>query len=433
MSHIVGKEAYKSLEERLNQFPQGAASSETLYKILSLLFSPEEAKMAALLPVRPFNIKRAAKVWNLSEYQTELQLEKLCSKGVLLDLTENGTKTYFLPPPMVGFFEFSMMRTRGDLDQKLLSQLYHQYLNVEEDFIKDLFFSTETKFGRAFVQEGVLTHENAIHVLDFERTSYLVENATDISLSMCYCRHKMHHMGHDCYAPMETCMTFGTTARSLSKQGYGRLIDTKEAMDIIHMAQDYNLVQCGENVRDGGSFLCNCCGCCCEAMTTAKRFGLVNPIETTAFIPTINEDTCIRCGKCQKVCPIDCIEAVPSLNEKPISIKHNGTKLVPNPNLCLGCGVCVRNCPNKSITLLRREKQILTPANTTHRTVLMAIEKGTLPQLIFDNGAYKSHRVMAAVLSVILNLPPVKQALASKQLKSVYLDHLLSKKQSTSS
>ncbi len=57
MSHMVGKEAYKSLEERLNQFPQGAAPSETLYKILSLLFSPEEAKMAALLPVRPYSLK----------------------------------------------------------------------------------------------------------------------------------------------------------------------------------------------------------------------------------------------------------------------------------------------------------------------------------------------------------------------------------------
>ena len=101
--------------------------------------------------------------------------------------------------------------------------------------------------------------------------------------------------------------------------------------------------------------------------------------------------------------------------------------------MCLGCGVCVRNCPKKSITLLRREKQILTPANTTHRTVLMAIEKGTLPQLIFDQSAYKSHRAMAAVLSVILNLPPLKQVLASKQLKSVYLDHLISQKQSTSS
>ena len=30
MSHIVGKSAYKSLEERLNRFPQGAPPSETL-------------------------------------------------------------------------------------------------------------------------------------------------------------------------------------------------------------------------------------------------------------------------------------------------------------------------------------------------------------------------------------------------------------------
>ena len=32
MSHLVGKDAYKSLEERLNKFPQGAPPSETLYR-----------------------------------------------------------------------------------------------------------------------------------------------------------------------------------------------------------------------------------------------------------------------------------------------------------------------------------------------------------------------------------------------------------------
>ncbi|MGO0916408.1 hypothetical protein ACTPEM_25290, partial [Clostridioides difficile] len=42
-----------------------------------------------------------------------------------------------------GFFEFAMMRTRHDIDQKLLAELYYQYMNVEEDFIKDLFYSTE--------------------------------------------------------------------------------------------------------------------------------------------------------------------------------------------------------------------------------------------------------------------------------------------------
>jgi hypothetical protein len=55
----------------------------------------------------------------------------------------------------------------------------------------------------------------------------------------------------------------------------------------------------------------------------------------------------------------------------------------------------------------------------------MAIENGRLQNLIFDNQAYLSHRAMAAVLGVILKLPPIKQVLASKQMKSRYLDRLL--------
>jgi hypothetical protein len=55
----------------------------------------------------------------------------------------------------------------------------------------------------------------------------------------------------------------------------------------------------------------------------------------------------------------------------------------------------------------------------------MAIERGKLQNLVFDNQAHVSHRAMAAILGVILNLPPVKQALASRQLRSRYLEALL--------
>ena len=55
-----------------------------------------------------------------------------------------------------------------------------------------------------------------------------------------------------------------------------------------------------------------------------------------------------------------------------------------------------------------------------------AIEKGTLQNLVFDDEAFANHRAMAALFSVILDLPPLKQALASKQFKSIYLDKLLS-------
>ena len=97
-----------------------------------------------------------------------------------------------------------------------------------------------------------------------------------------------------------------------------------------------------------------------------------------------------------------------------------------NTEICLGCGVCARNCPVKAIELERRPVQVITPVNSTHRFVLQAIEKGTLQNLIFDNQAFASHRAMAAVFGVILKLPPMKQALASRQFKSVYLDRLLS-------
>ena len=58
-----------------------------------------------------------------------------------------------------------------------------------------------------------------------------------------------------------------------------------------------------------------------------------------------------------------------------------------NTDLCLGCGVCVKACTRNVITLEAREKRIITPVDSVHRTVLMAIERGMLPNLIFDNQA----------------------------------------------
>jgi hypothetical protein len=96
-----------------------------------------------------------------------------------------------MPPPMAGFFEFSLMRYRNDIDQKTLSELFYQYMNVEEGFIKDLFTNGETQLGRVFVNEEVLSGENALHVLDYERASEVIKTAGSIGIGLCYCRHKM--------------------------------------------------------------------------------------------------------------------------------------------------------------------------------------------------------------------------------------------------
>jgi ferredoxin len=421
MAHHTLKTSYSNLVERLNRFPQGAPPSELLNKILKLLFSDKEAQLVSLLPIKPFTALKASVIWKMDLSNTQKILDKLASRAILLDVEQNGESVYTLPPPMAGFFEFSMMRVRDDIDQKALSELFYQYLNVEEDFIRSLFANGETQLGRVFVNEPALSNDNALHVLDYERATEIIKTAGHIGVGICYCRHKMEHLGKVCDAPMDICMTFNSTAASLIKHGHARRIDDVECLDLLQKAYDTNLVQFGENVREEVNFICNCCGCCCEAMIAARRFAIFNPVHTTNFIPEINNEHCNGCGKCVNACPVEAM-ALTSANHPHY---QNRKKAILNENLCLGCGVCVRVCPEKGVSLKSREKRVLTPLNGVHRIVVMAIERGKLQDLIFDNRVLWSHRALAAVFGVLLKLPPIKQTLASRQIKSRYLEHLI--------
>jgi ferredoxin len=153
----------------------------------------------------------------------------------------------------------------------------------------------------------------------------------------------------------------------------------------------------------------------------ARRFGFKNSINTTNFLPFVKEEACTGCGKCVNVCPVEALALV-SANDPAKPVRK---KAKVDERVCLGCAVCIRTCPTGALKLKTREQKVITPVNSSHRAVLMAIENGRLQNLIFDNQAYLSHRAMAAVLGVILKLPPIKQVLASRQMKSRYLDRLL--------
>jgi ferredoxin len=421
MSHATLRNSYQSLIDRLNLFPQGAPPSELLFRILEVLFTRDEAALVALLPIKPFNVAAAVQVWKKPAAESQKILEALASKGMLLDMEMRGEQIFVLPPPMAGFFEFSMMRIGNGYDQKLLAELFYQYLNVEEDFVRNLFTDGETQLGRVFVNENALAGDSTLSVLDYERASEVIRTASHRGVGACYCRHKMQHLGKACAAPMDICMTFSGTAQSLIKHGIARPVDVSEGLALLDQAIAHNLVQCGENVQNQVAFICNCCGCCCEAMLAAKRFAVLNPIATTNFLPALNADSCNGCGKCAEVCPVEAMALVSAGD--PHKPKRKKARL--DESLCLGCSVCVRACPSASIKLHARPQRVLTPVTTAHRAVLMAIERGKLQNLIFDNQAHWNHRAMAAILGVILKLPPVKQIMASKQMKSRYLENLM--------
>jgi ferredoxin len=156
-------------------------------------------------------------------------------------------------------------------------------------------------------------------------------------------------------------------------------------------------------------------------MIAQRRFGILNPIHTSNFIPELEPELCNGCAKCVNVCPVEAMTMV-SAND-PRYPKLRRAKL--DKETCLGCGVCVRNCDRDAIRLQPRARRVITPVTSTQRVVMMAIERGKLQNLIFDNQALASHRAMAAILGVILKLPAVKQALAKQQMKSLYVERVV--------
>ncbi|MFC1752453.1 4Fe-4S binding protein [Thermoproteota archaeon] len=408
MGHITSKN-YRSLQKRLDDSPQGAPASESLFQILEVLFTKKEAKLVSVLPIKQFTVKIAAKRWKKTLKETKAILDTLADKGLLLDMFDGKKQTYILPPTMAGFFEFSIMRTDGRFDRKVLSELFHQYINVEEGFMKEV-LAIDPSLARVLVHENTLQEKHQSEILDYERASKVIETASCITVGTCYCRHKMEHKGLACNKPQDVCLSFNNSAKSLAKHGIAKEITKEKAKEILDKCVKLGLVQIGDNVQNKLSWICNCCSCCCEAILAYKRLGCNMNIQTN-FYPLVNFDNCNGCSVCEKKCPVDAI----TIKEK---------KAIVDVSRCFGCGVCTRFCVKKAMVMERREKTAFVPVDAFERFILTAINEGKLQNLVFDNYTLWTNDIMRKFLGSILRLKPVKRRLATQQLQSRFLHKL---------
>ncbi|HUT80752.1 MAG TPA: 4Fe-4S binding protein [Candidatus Bathyarchaeia archaeon] len=413
MGHKKGheKNSYLQLQQRLDKAPQGAPLSESLLEILKVLFTEEEAELVSVLPINFVTAERAAKIWKKTPKEAEKILDTLAGKGLLLDGCQKDKRTYILAPPMAGFFEFSIMRTDGKFNREILSDLYYQYLNEEDDFLFAI-FATKTPIDRVFVQEETIQLKDYSIVLDYERASKVIDTASCITVGTCYCRHKMEHKGKACDQPQDVCLTFNGAAKSLSKHGIAKEINKEEAHKILDRCVDLGLVQIGDSVQEEVAWICNCCGCCCEAILAYKRLGYNSDIYSN-FIPEIQTDNCTGCNICVKKCPVEAITLIES------SDSRKGAKI--NYERCIGCGVCARNCKKEAIIMNRREDSMHTPKDSFERVVRMALETGKLQNLLYDNQHLWTHKMLQRFVGVILNLGPIRRRMANHQLQSKFI------------
>lgn len=434
MGHLGHHKAHRDLQQHLDHCHTGFPESPLTMEVLRLLFTPQEAELVARLPFRPMSARAIGRRLQRPAAEVARELEHLADKGLILDLYNAKTERmyYCVAPPVVGFIEFTMMRRRTDVDQPALAKLFDRFyeaggpdaLGADETFIGTL-FGGATQVGRTLVHEPTLAPDDLAELVDHDRAVAVIESATNHSVSMCYCRHKSEHLGHRCDKPIDNCLSINSGADFVLRHGNGRQIDKVEALEILERSREAGLVTIGDNVQRRLTYLCNCCGCCCGQLQAINRSGIGGAVKTSGHIAAIDYQDCSGCGRCARVCPIQAI----SLKARPQHERSNKRMVAEvDERICLGCGVCEPACQRTgALTMERRAERVLTPEGMLERVLSMALERGRLHHLLFEQEDGPHMLLLNRLAGLVLALPPVRQALLQDELKSRFVGFLSNK------
>ncbi|MGB2769488.1 MAG: 4Fe-4S binding protein [Candidatus Zixiibacteriota bacterium] len=411
MGHLVGNDMYRKLGRKIDNLTVRAPWNEAFHAILKELYSTDEADLIAKMPYSLANLDRIEKVTKYDRSKLQKILDGLCAKGLVMDLWMWGEYQYIASPLIIGIFEFTMMRTGENLNTAKWARLFHSYLQDESTF-----FAANFKHGEKISPLRTLPHEDAIdtsgyvEVLDYEKATAIIEGAGKFCIGICSCRHEKMHVGEKkCDVPLETCSSFDGAADYLIRNNLGKEVSKSEMLENLARSKEMGLVFCADNVKHEITFICHCCGCCCNALLGISKFGYTSMVVSSNYIPERDEEDCTACGACAEACAIDAIEALPEGNPR------------IDTSTCIGCGVCALKCPTGALKLVKRRQRVFHPEDTFERVILQCLERGTLQNLMFDNPQSITHSFMRGFIGGFLRLAPVKKALMSDVLRSSFL------------
>jgi Fe-S-cluster-containing hydrogenase component 2 len=422
MGHIVGKEIYYKLGDKIDSLPFRVKKNNALFNILKELYTPEEAELVVKMPYGLSTTDQIEKAVRLDKKLISSNLESLAKKGLVMDFWI-GEQYYYMPSPIaVGFFEFTMMRAKDNLDAKKWAKLFYEYMNDKEVYSVNFGNGEQISPMRVLPHEETINQADYTEILDYERAITIVESANKYAVGLCSCRHEKLHTGEKrCDVPIENCVSFGGSADFLVRHDFAKYVSKSEILESLARSKETGLVLSCDNVQNNIGFLCQCCGCCCNMLSGISKFGYPNTIVTSNYIANVTPDTCEGCAKCAKACPIGAIE---------MALPGNGSvnkKKVPriNEEICIGCGVCSIKCiKTGSLKLIKRRKRVIHPETSYERIILQCLERGTLHHQIFGNPEKITQKIMKGLVGGFLKLPPVKRSLMSDKLRSSFLDSM---------
>ncbi|MHB8917243.1 MAG: 4Fe-4S dicluster domain-containing protein [Desulfocucumaceae bacterium] len=366
--HTAKEEVYRALAERLNRNPVGAPINEFLMEIMYRLYSEIEAGIGSKFSILPMTLESISTATGIGKEDLEKILDGMADKGLVLDLPRRDGTFYMLAPVVIGFFEYTFMRVRDNVNMKELAELFENYF--QSPGVAEEFAGGDTKIFKALLYESLIPAAVETEVLSYERASEIIRKSGGGAVTLCSCRHKATHLGKACDAPLDVCMSLGSAADWVIRRGSGKPCSADDLLRVLDRTEKLGLVHLGDNVLNKPAYICNCCGCCCMVLQGIKNYGkyITHPSN---FVPELKQDDCTGCGTCAESCHINAIamkdgeagEAAPAVNR----------------DACIGCGVCASACPNSALEMSRRPALHTPPENKMEQFTRIAREKGRIP------------------------------------------------------
>jgi len=423
------KDEYRALVDRLDRGtmalpePADAGAWQGWREILEILYTPEEAALAAKLPARPTSLGKLALRLGLPEAELATRLDAMCDKGLVMDLVHSrtGERAYLLSPPVVGFFEFSLMRAKDSIPKKRMAEALHAYTHGDVTFAREA-FGRETVIARALVHESALADDPLPDVLDWERAAEVVGGASGWAVSLCYCRHKAEHVGEACGAEMENCLSLNRGAEFVVRRGFGRAIPREEALDVVARARAAGLVQLPDNVMHRPTFV--------QLLrlllrTAPRREHLWPPGGEPERVPAAPGRWALR--------------GVLALRARLSGGSHRDGAAARDRRAEERARPPARRGALHRVRRLRRclpqggaahgpiRRAAARSGQLVEKAVRMALERNRLAELLFDEGAGLGSRFLHHAVDAIVRLPPAKALLATEQVRSRFVKWALAR------
>jgi Fe-S-cluster-containing hydrogenase component 2 len=339
------EDVYRDLARKLDAIPNGfpATESGVELRLLAAMYTAEEAALAAALRSTHEPPAEIAARMGLERAETRRRLKDMARKGLINASRGQRGLVYGLRPFVVGVYEAQLPR----LDEAMARLFEEYYQEVRGGIAYD-----RPSVHRVIPVGEAVRFELEVH--PYERAVELIEGARAWGVRDCICRVQQRLVGKGCDRPIENCLVFAPVEGAFDRSSVDRALSKEEALRILRETEEAGLVHTTGNYRDGNSYICNCCACCCGVLRGVAEFGNPNAIARSDFQAIVDADLCVGCGSCLERCQFGAL----SMPEYLCDVDQMR---------CVGCGLCATACPTEALHLERRpvEEREQTPA--THQ------------------------------------------------------------------